>query len=240
LTQTTDPLAGVSRYAYDARDQLTEVSDANALTTTYAYDGLGNRTQQTSPNTGITTATYDAAGNPLTRTDANGVIATTTYDALNRPVTINYPGTEADVTYTWDSGTNQKGFLKKIQRGLYSVSFNYDKRGNVIYALYAKSGVSSTGKQITYVYNGADQITQIRFAASRDLAYLYNSNGQVSEVRLIDHTTPGNPAGDVTRTLASNINYLPFGPLTRLTYGNGLSLQRAFDADYRLSPRRMR
>jgi RHS repeat-associated protein len=235
LIQATDPLAGVTRYAYDALDQLTDITDANALTTRYAYDGLGNRIQQTSPNTGLMTATYDAAGNPLSRTDANGVIATTTYDVLNRPVTINYPGTEADVAFTWDSGTNQKGFLKKIQRGLYSVNFSYDKRGNVIYALYSKSGVSSSGKQITYAYNNADQITRIRFAASRDIAYLYNSNGQVSEVRLIDHTTPGNAAGDVTRTLASNIRYLPFGPLTSLTYGNGLSLQRTFDADYRLS-----
>ncbi len=38
-----------------------------------------------------------------------------------------------------------------------------------------------------------------------------------------------------TLTLADRIGYLPFGPVTGLTYGNGLAMQRAYDHDYRLS-----
>ena len=37
------------------------------------------------------------------------------------------------------------------------------------------------------------------------------------------------------KTLASNITYLPFGPLTGLTYGNNLSLVQTYDTQYRIS-----
>lgn len=35
-------------------------------------------------------------------------------------------------------------------------------------------------------------------------------------------------------TLVGQIAYLPFGPLLRLTWGNGIALSREYDQDYQL------
>lgn len=44
---------------------------------------------------------------------------------------------------------------------------------------------------------------------------------------------------DGGQTLAQSVQTLPFGPLTSLTYGNGLSLTRDYDASYRLQRSRV-
>ncbi|MFZ5929840.1 MAG: hypothetical protein ACOY15_01350 [Pseudomonadota bacterium] len=36
-------------------------------------------------------------------------------------------------------------------------------------------------------------------------------------------------------TVASSITYAPFGPLTGLTFGNGVALTQTYDQDYRLT-----
>ncbi len=38
-----------------------------------------------------------------------------------------------------------------------------------------------------------------------------------------------------SQLLADNVSYLPFGPMTSLTYGNGLNASNSYDQDYRLS-----
>jgi len=46
----------------------------------------------------------------------------------------------------------------------------------------------------------------------------------------VSTTLNGNP-----KTLASAITYLPFGGITGLTYGNGLTLTQGYDNQYRIS-----
>jgi hypothetical protein len=46
--------------------------------------------------------------------------------------------------------------------------------------------------------------------------------------------TGSSPAGTSTPVL-SNVAYLPFGPYTALTNGNGVAEWRGFDQDYRLT-----
>ena len=47
---------------------------------------------------------------------------------------------------------------------------------------------------------------------------------------LVNFTANGN-----TQTLANAISYAPFGPVTALSYGNGLSLSQSFDNAYRMT-----
>ena len=53
----------------------------------------------------------------------------------------------------------------------------------------------------------------------------------LGEITGITATLPGQAA----QSIASNISYQPFGGLKALTWGNGLTLERSFDNDYRLS-----
>jgi YD repeat-containing protein len=53
---------------------------------------------------------------------------------------------------------------------------------------------------------------------------------QIGRISQISTTLNGNP-----KTLASGITYLPFGGITGLNYGNGLTLTEGYDNQYRIS-----
>ena len=59
--------------------------------------------------------------------------------------------------------------------------------------------------------------------------YTRNANGQITQVDTTVNST--------ATTVASSISYLPFGPVTGLTYGNSLTLTASFDQDYRMTSR---
>ena len=224
LIRTTDSLNGETAYTYDGQDNLTSVTDPMGLTTTYVYDGLGNLIQQQSPDTGTTTYTYDATGNRLTQTNARGVTTTYTYDALNRPTSVQYPDSTLDVSYSYDQGTHGVGRLTGLIDAGGDTTYEYDARGNRITVLRSINGVSF---MTLYAYDLADNLIQITYPSGRTVDYGRDAAGRITSVTT---TFDG-----ITQTVADNINYLPFGPIESLTYGNSLTLSNTYDLDYRLS-----
>lgn len=88
-------LPSVTRYAYDAAGNRTQVTDARGCTTDYAYDGLNRLTEVTDPDATCTPSAtgrpvthygYDQAGNLRFITDARGNQIERQYDALDRQV----------------------------------------------------------------------------------------------------------------------------------------------------------
>ncbi len=223
LVKTTDANNKDTEYTYGTRDNLTSVKDARNLTTQYTYDNLDNLAQLNSPDTGITSYTYDEAGNRITQTDANNITTNYSYDALNRLTSITYPNTTLNVTYTYDAGTNGKGRLTGITDASGSTTYTYDTRGNLLTETKTILSVSYTTQ---YSYDNADNLTSIIYPSGRTVNYIRNSIGQITQVQ----TTQGS-----TQTIASNISYLPFGPMQSLTFGNNIALTNTFDQDYRLT-----
>jgi RHS repeat-associated protein len=70
-------------------------------------------------------------------------------------------------------------------------------------------------------------MTSTTYPTGRVITYTPDQVGRISQVST---TLNGQP-----KTLASSINYLPFGGITGLTYGNGLSLNQGYDNQYRIS-----
>jgi RHS repeat-associated protein len=233
LVSNTDPLGGVTALAYDAQDNLTQVKDPRGVTTQYQYDGLGNLAQQISPDSGITTFSHDSAGNVISKTDARGVVTTYTYDALNRLTRRSYPANPAlNVTYVYDMTDNGNagiGRLTAIEDSGGLIGYHYDARGNLVEQI---RGVTVAGaakaESLTYSYDGANQLTATGYPSGFTVSYPRNSAGQVTAVTLTMGTEPAT-------ILASNLGYLPFGPLNALTWGNGVQLSREFDQDYQLT-----
>lgn len=242
LIRSTDALAGLTDYQYDGQDRLTQVTDANNHSTVYSYNGLGDLTQLESPNTGITQYSYDSAGNLAQKTDATNTVGQYRHDALNRLTNLDYLGSNPlHIANTYDgnfaptSGETpfQIGRLTASSRGAVTDSYRYDLRGNLI---------SSTGltlftgpnEKINYSFNQDNRITGIAFSNYRHVHYQYDATGQVSGITVHDLN------GDVysnnnissTRVLATDIARLPFGPITGLNYGNGLTLSRSYNLDY--------
>ena len=217
LTQVTDPVTGVTQYGYNALDQLISVTDPRSLVTTYSYNALGDLKQQTSPDTGTTDNTYDSGGNLNTSTDARSKTGTYGYDALNRVTSIVF--NDETITYTYDTGTNQKGRLKQLNSAGANVSWNYNTLGRVLSKTQVSNGNTKT---ISYQYNAAGRLTQITTPANNVVVYGY-ANGKVSSITI-------NGA-----TLLNSIVYEPFGPIGGWTWGNSTLAVRIYDLDGRVT-----
>jgi len=224
LDSTIDALTGVVDYVYDDHDNITTVAAPNGATTNFVYDDLDNLTQEVSPDRGLTTYTYDEAGNRLTETDARGVTTTYAYDALNRMVAISYPDSSLNVTFAYDQSVFGVGRRSGMLDASGTTTFSYDGFGNLATDQRIQDGYALS---IDYGYDNADRISNIVYPSGKVVSYVYDTAGQVEEVTLDD-------AGMAT-TLVSNVNYLPFGPLVSLDYGNGLSDARNHDLAYRLT-----
>ncbi len=221
LIEVIDPLEGSTRYGYDGQDNVVTVTDARDNTTTYTYDGLGNLTAQVSPDTGTTAYDYDAAGNRLSQTNARGITVTYRYDALNRLTAIQYPDPAQNISLTYDQNALGIGRLARITDTAGTTDYLYDARGNLL----AETRLQDSVAYVTqYAYDDADNPTRITYPSGRVVTYRRDAAGRIVEV-----ATDGQ-----TSMLASDIQYLPFGPMSALTFGNGLTMNRTFDADYRL------
>ena len=146
------------------------------------------------------------------------------YDVLNRLTLIDYADNRLNVTYIYDTCQNGIGRLCRVQDTNSTIHYRYDQMGNRV---EQKQQIDQLSHTIGYAYNAINQLTQITYPSNRQLNITRNPLGQVNTLT----TTYNNQ----TQTLANQISYLPFGPLAKLTYGNGLTLTQDHDEDYRLN-----
>lgn len=222
-----------AKLAYDALDQLTAFTDPSNIVTQYTYDGLGNRTALQSPDTGTSGDTYDAAGNRLTHTDAKNITSTSTYDALNRATATTFPDASSNITYDYDesnavtgcSSSAPIGRLTRIIESAVTTVYCYDTRGNVI---QKKQITSLATDAISYTYTAANRLSTLTEPDGTVVTDTYNALGQLTLVQVA-------PLGGATQTVVSAVTYLPFGPVTGYTLGNGQTITRTYDANYNVS-----
>jgi RHS repeat-associated protein len=218
----------------DALDRVTQITDPSSLVTHYSYDGLDDQTGLQSPDTGSSSDTFDAAGNRLTHTDAKGVVSTSTYDALNRVLTVSFADTTLNVTYQYDVPSNvtgcpsvgsyTKGRLSLVVENAVTTTYCYDDLGNVVRKIQVQgSNTDTTG----YGYTLANRLSQITYPSGTVVQYGRNALGQITSVT----ATPSAGSG---QTVVSNVTYMPFGPVVGYTLGNGQTVTRNYDANYRL------
>ena len=225
-TSALYPDTGSVSYDYDLHDHVNGVTDPVSLATSHVYDDLGRLSRVVSPASGQTDYTYDPAGNVLTETDGANRVGTYTYDALNRVTGIAYTDTSQNIAYTYDQGTYGIGRLTGISDASGAVTYTYDGWGRLIQEDRTVLGVVYTTE---YAYNDNHDLTVITYPSGRTVTYQYDAAGRAVSV---ETANGGSPV-----TLASSGTYQPFGPLSGLTLGNGVSMTRAFDQRYRLTSR---
>jgi hypothetical protein len=71
----------------------------------------------------------------------------------------------------------------------------------------------------------------VTYPSGRIVSYTRDAVGRISGVAMQDN------ASAVPVAVASGAIYAPFGPLTSLSYGNGLGLSVSYDQDYQPSAR---
>ena len=219
-TQDDGGLDAVTRYSYDASDNITSVIDPVNGNTGYQYDDLGNLVGRSSPDTGTVVFSYDEDGNQIRKRDAEGYIQVYSYDELNRLTGVDAPGTVDDITFVYDNCQQGSGRLCSVLTSETTVDYSYDSFGNV-----------AAHQQLAYGYDTAKRVRAVTYPSGAVIAYSYDAAGQVSRVDL--------ESDGSIKTLASNISYQPFGPVENYTYGNSAMLTQNYDAAYRLTDQKI-
>jgi RHS repeat-associated protein len=232
VTKQLQDVAGLNvetQFGYDALDQLTTVTDPKGLITRYTNDGLGNLLKLESPDTGTTTYTVDAAGNRGSQTDARGVTVNYAYDALNRPTGITFPTAALNTSFVYDSAsgcpageTFALGRLSSMTDASGSTRWCYDLLGRLTRKVQVTNGRTFT---TAYAYDAQGRLSTQTLPSGAVVKFGY-ATGEVNTVavRL--------PGSSVDLPLINGIERLPFGPVSKLTYGNGRTQTRAYDLDY--------
>lgn len=219
----------------DPLDRMGGVKDPTALNTLYTFDGLSNRTKLQSPDSGSSTDTYDAAGNRRVHTDAKSIAATSTYDALDRRIGTTYVDTTLNVGYKYDEANAVTGCtssapigrLTRVIESTVTTIFCYDSRGN----LTQKKQVTSTHTDTTlYTYTLANRLSGESTPDQTAIVYAYDTNGRVSGVQV---TPAGNSSAPPS--VVNTIVWQPFGSLSSYKLGNGQTVTRTYDLNYRLT-----
>jgi RHS repeat-associated protein len=228
LSLITNPAGGNTAANYDAHNRITSVIDPNKVSTAYTFDGFGDLIQESSPASGTVTYHYDSAGNLSQKLDARGVVSNYSYDALNRLGSISYPGNGAEnVAYAYDQSGHGFGVgrITSVTDAAGMLSRSYDERGNVVSETRTLASAALT---TSYTYDGASRISSISYPSHWSVAYTRDAVGRITGATA---TAPGGSP----QSLASAVAYEPFGPMKSLTHGNGITEQRSFDPDYRLT-----
>jgi RHS repeat-associated protein len=220
-------------FQFDSLNHLTQVTDPSSLNTSYTYDGLNDQTVRASPDAGSTSRTYDTAGDILTSTDAKGVVTTNTYDALNRLLSTSYADTTQNVTYSYDDPNSTTscgssypiGRLTRIIENAVTTVYCYDAQGSVT----KKRQITSAGTDSTsYSYTSAERLSGIIYPSGTAVSYVRDGDGRIQSISVT-------PPGGSTSTAVSGVTYMPFGPVSGYTFGNGQVVSRAYDYNYRLT-----
>jgi RHS repeat-associated protein len=232
ITQT-DPLNNAVNYAYDGRDNLTSLTDSRLLTTSRTVDGFGEVIQEVSPDRGTWRFWYDAAGNLTKQVDGDNIDTDFVYDADNRITAKTFPSDASEnTTYAYDStagGNYGIGRQTGVSEASGSTAYTYDAQGRVVGDAKVISGSGySTPYAVGYGYDANGKVVQITYPS-----------GDVANItRLIDGlitTVTMTPTGHSAENIATSVAYAPFGPLSALSFGNGMNRTRTYDQDYQLT-----
>lgn len=227
-TKITDALNGQTILTQDRQDQLTQFKAPNNAVTSFTVDGLGNVTQEVSADRGTRTMTYDAAGNRLTVSDDRSIVETRTYDALNRPLTAKFTTTGENLTWTWDSASgcsNGIGRLCKITDNGGSTTFTYDSHGNLTGETRTEGSV--TLHATTYQWNGNDRLQTLITPSGKVVSLQREIDGRIQQV--------ATAIGGKQQSVVDNIQTDALGNTLGQNYGNGATLNRAYNTDGSLS-----
>jgi RHS repeat-associated protein len=226
----------VTNYGYDRLDGITSVRSPNStgpgsFETTYTNSDMGWRLTSSSPDSGTTSYGYDQAGNLISTLDAKSITVNRTYDALNRLLSTSYPTSSLNVTFSYDSAAVSFGIGRKtgVTDASGTTVLHYDRRGLPKIEVKTIGGVPYT-TQYTFDKNG--NRSQVLYPTADSLQRQGQADFTFDPTdRLASVTAKVNGA---TTTVASNIQYKPFGPRTRIEFANGLVDNRTYDSRYQV------
>jgi RHS repeat-associated protein len=242
-SQSTAPDGGITRFEYNAANELVKQIAPDGGVTDYEYDNRGLRTKETSPIGAITTFKYDAAGRLEWRVDsrgnepgatANDFRWSFTYDAAGRQKTVTDPlGRVTTTNY------DQLGRVLSTVRPDGTTSQVYDQNGNVTSTTTEAGTVSQVfdplnrvesstdlrGKTTSFGYDLAGNRTRVTDPLLRVTTYVFDADGRMSS--MVD--ARGTAAGANPADFATSFLYDEAGNQVQVTDPLGLITKQVYD-----------
>jgi RHS repeat-associated protein len=249
--QNTAATGYLTKYAYDANDNLTGVTQNAQSTATqtraYAYDDLGRLTSEQNPETGATSYVYDSdttctpasAGDLVKKTDHATNVICYAYDGLHRVTNISYvsgPNASATPTkhFVYDAATvnsvamtNGKSRLVEAYTctacptPITDLGFSYSVRGQVS-AVYEKTPHSVSYYSMAASYWANGALDQIGGIPGLPmLSYTPDGEGRPAMVTASSSQNP---------MLVTNTSYTPASQPVTMTFGTGDSDSFTYDS----------
>jgi RHS repeat-associated protein len=221
-------LEWVTRYSYNALDNLTQVDQGGQLRT-FEYDDKGRLVRETTPEGGPIDYTYTDFDAIKTSRDARGVLTTYTYGDLNLLTSVKYDTTSApgvatteEVKFTYKNAPRGKGQIATIMDGAGSESYVYDDVGRLQSCTREIDGVSY---QKRYEYNAAGHVTLMTYPSGKRVKVGYDARGRLSDLQSVDDS------GNMLEHYLSEINYRADGQISRQKLGNGATENFGYSDD---------
>ncbi|WP_293853710.1 RHS repeat domain-containing protein, partial [Steroidobacter sp.] len=210
---------------YTSNGRLYTLTDAKGNRTTYEYDGFDRlkRTRYPSPSTVNTSSTtdyeeldYDAASNVISTRLRDGQTIYYTPDNLNRTTLKNLPGSELDVSYSYDHANR----MLSASTSASTLQWVFDALGRL------ESEASSSGA-VRYRYDAAGRRERLTWPDGLWVSYAYDASNALSAIREYGATSG---AG-----VLATFSYDNLGQRKTLTRGNGTTTSYDYDGASRLS-----
>ena len=213
-------------FAYNARDQITNITQQSDRVRSFVYDGYGRLQTRTTPEQGATTYSYFADDTVQTVSDARGATQTFTYNSRHLPTNINYgvPG-GVEPTPNVAFGYDQAGNRTWMTDGFGRVDYAYNTLSQMTSETRQINGLGSY--PLSYQYNLAGELTNVTNPWNVQVGYNYDATGRLTGM------TGANYAG--VTSYINSISYRAFGAVKTMSSGNGRTLSTAYDDRLRLT-----
>ena len=165
-------------YTYDDLGRTTKVTDSESGVSSVVFDSLGRITSLKDPNqndsenkNSVNTYTYLYNEQGLLEQETNAVGNTTSYQYNENLLLASMKDSENETTkYTYDSLNR----LKTVSDELGTISYTYDKNGNITEVSEKEKGLFGVTKTIRREFDSLNRITKYTDYKGREVKYAYD------------------------------------------------------------------